>query len=40
MSKIRVVYYINNFFVGIGGEEKVDILLEKRVGVVGFGIVF
>ncbi len=29
MSKIRVVHYINNFFAGIGGEEKADIPPEK-----------
>lgn len=38
MSKLRVVHYINNFFAGIGGEEKADIKPEKRVGVVGPGI--
>ena len=25
MDKIRVVHYINQFFAGIGGEEKADI---------------
>ncbi|VHR29034.1 sarcosine reductase complex component B subunit alpha [Clostridioides difficile] len=40
MSKIRVVHYINNFFAGIGGEEKADIPPEKRAGVVGPGIAF
>lgn len=38
MNKLRVVHYINNFFAGIGGEEKADIKPEKRVGVVGPGI--
>lgn len=40
MSKIRVVHYINNFFAGIGGEEKADIPPEKRKGVVGPGMAF
>lgn len=38
MSKIRVVHYINNFFAGIGGEEKADIKPEKRAGAVGPGM--
>lgn len=38
MSKIRVVHYINNFFAGIGGEEKADIKPEKRAGIVGPGL--
>ncbi len=38
MSKIRVVHYINNFFAGVGGEEKANIPPEKRSGVVGPGI--
>ena len=25
MSKIRVVHYVNQFFAGIGGEEKADV---------------
>ena len=25
MEKIRVVHYVNQFFAGIGGEEKADI---------------
>lgn len=37
MSKIKVVHYINNFFAGIGGEEKADIPPEVREGVVGPG---
>ncbi|MDF2546744.1 MAG: beta-aspartate methyltransferase [Anaerosolibacter sp.] len=37
MSKIRVVHYINQFFAGIGGEEKADIKPEVREGVVGPG---
>lgn len=38
MSKIRVVHYINQFFAGIGGEEKADIPPEVREGVVGPGM--
>jgi len=38
MSKLRVVHYINNFFAGIGGEEKADIPPEMREGVVGPGL--
>ncbi len=37
MGKIKVVHYINNFFAGIGGEEKADITPEIREGVVGPG---
>ena len=38
MSKLKVVHYINNFFAGIGGEEKADITPEIREGVVGPGM--
>lgn len=38
MSKIRVVHYINQFFAGIGGEEKADIKPEIREGIVGPGL--
>ena len=38
MKKIRVVHYINNFFAGIGGEEKADIKPEIREGTVGPGL--
>lgn len=38
MKKIKVVHYINQFFAGIGGEEKADIKPEKRDGVVGPGM--
>lgn len=38
MSKIKVVHYINNFFAGIGGEEKADIPPQVREGVVGPGM--
>jgi len=35
---LRVVHYLNQFFAGIGGEEKADTLPEKRDGVVGPGM--
>ncbi len=38
MSKIRVVHYINQFFAGIGGEEKADTKPELREGIVGPGM--
>jgi len=38
MSKIRVVHYINNFFAGVGGEEKANISPEERKGIVGPGM--
>ena len=38
MSKLRVVHYINQFFAGIGGEEKADIKPEVREGFVGPGM--
>lgn len=38
MSKKKVVHYINQFFAGIGGEEKADIKPELREGVVGPGM--
>jgi glycine reductase len=38
MSKLRVVHYINQFYGGVGGEEKADHLPELRVGAVGPGI--
>ncbi len=38
MEKKRIVHYINNFFAGIGGEEKADIPPEVREGVVGPGL--
>lgn len=40
MSKIRIVHYINQFFAGIGGEEKADHKPEVREGVVGPGMEF
>lgn len=39
MSK-RIVHYINQFYAGIGGEEKADTPPEKRDGVVGPGMAF
>ena len=38
MNKIRVVHYINQFFAGIGGEEKADIPPELKEGFVGPGM--
>lgn len=38
MSKFKIVHYINQFFAGIGGEEKADIKPELRDGVVGPGM--
>ncbi len=40
MSKYKVVHYINQFFAGIGGEEKANIPPEMRDGVVGPGMAF
>jgi glycine reductase len=38
MGKIRVVHYINQFFAGIGGEEKADYKPEVREAVLGPGM--
>lgn len=38
MEKIRIVHYLNQFFAGIGGEEKADIKPEVREGAVGPGM--
>jgi len=38
MSKLKVVHYINNFFAGIGGEERADIPPEVREEAVGPGM--
>lgn len=38
MSKLRVIHYINQFYAGIGGEEKADIKPEIRDGFVGPGM--
>lgn len=35
---IKIVHYINQFFAGIGGEEKADIKPELREGIVGPGM--
>ena len=40
MGKFRIVHYINQFYAGIGGEEKADTPPEKREGVVGPGMAF
>ena len=37
MGEIRVVHYINQFFAGIGGEDKADVKPELREGLVGPG---
>ena len=36
----RIVHYINQFYAGIGGEEKADIVPEIREGIVGPGQAF
>ena len=38
MKKLRVVHYINQFFAGIGGEEKADYKPEVRETVIGPGL--
>lgn len=38
MRKLRVVHYINQFYGGVGGEEKADFVPEIRAGQVGPGI--
>jgi sarcosine reductase complex component B subunit beta len=38
MSTIKVVHYLNNFFAGIGGEEKADIPPMEKKGKVGPGL--
>ena len=37
MGKIKVVHYVNQFFAGIGGEEKADYQPELRMGTVPIG---
>ena len=37
-KKLRVVHYLNQFYAGIGGEEKADIGVSEREGVVGPGM--
>jgi len=34
----RIVHYINQFYAGIGGEEKADVAPEVREGVAGPGM--
>ena len=38
MEKYKVVHYINNFFAGIGGEEKADIPPIAKNGAMGPGL--
>lgn len=38
MAKYKIVHYINQFFAGIGGEEKADHMPEVREGAVGPGM--
>ena len=38
MSKLRVVHYINQFYGGVGGEDKADIKPELREGFAGPGM--
>jgi len=38
MKKLKVVHYINNFFAGVGGEEKADIPPELKKGAIGPGM--
>lgn len=38
MGKLRVVHYINQFYGGVGGEEKADYRPELREGLVGPGL--
>jgi len=38
MKKFRVVHYLNQFYGGIGGEDKADYPVEVREGVVGPGM--
>jgi glycine reductase complex component B subunit gamma len=40
MSKIKVVQYINQFFAGIGGEEKADIAPQVKEEIIGPGVAF
>ena len=40
MSKLKVIHYINQFYAGIGGEEKADIAPELRDGSLGPGTAF
>lgn len=38
MSKIRVLHYLNQFYGGIGGEDKADVAVEVKEGHVGPGM--
>ncbi|KUK73928.1 MAG: Glycine reductase component B gamma subunit [Clostridiales bacterium 38_11] len=40
MAKFKVVHYINQFYAGIGGEEKADHMPEAIKGAVGPGLAF
>jgi glycine reductase len=40
MAKIKVLQYINQFYAGIGGEEKADFKPELRDGIIGPGMAF
>ena len=40
MAKKKIVHYINQFFAGIGGEDKADYKPESRKGTVGPGMAF
>jgi len=40
MNKLKVIHYINQFYAGIGGEEKADHKPELRDGHVGPGLAF
>jgi glycine reductase len=40
LAKTRVVHYINQFYAGLGGEDKADYKPEKRDGFVGPGMEF
>lgn len=40
MSKIKIVQYINQFYAGIGGEEKADYKPEIKEEVIGPGVAF
>lgn len=40
MKPYRVIHYLNQFFSGIGGEEKADLKPESRDGAVGPGVAF
>lgn len=38
MEKMKVVHYLNQFFAGIGGEEKADVKPEVKEGAIGPGV--